>query len=132
MVTNTGQVTNSSASNKNDGVLLQVVADTGNVGSRLHTVGKSYSCDLTKCGVRLLRAGGGNLSTNTALLRSGLVGRLILQGIEAVLKNGGLGLVLRLLSSLSDKLVKRRHTDPPFCNHANGLFTALHPSDSGK
>ena len=53
MVTYTRQVTYTSAANQNNGVLLQVVADTRNVTGSLHAVGKANFCNLTKRGVRL-------------------------------------------------------------------------------
>ena len=55
VVTDTRQVLDTAAADQHDGVLLQVVADTGNVGGHLVTVGKTHTGDLTQCGVRLLR-----------------------------------------------------------------------------
>ena len=49
-------------------MLLKVVSDTGNIGGCIESVGKSYSCDLSERGVRLLRAGSGYLSANASLL----------------------------------------------------------------
>ena len=74
VVTYTRQVTNSSASDQNDRVLLKVVSDSGNVGGCVQAVGQSYSCDLTKRGVRLLGAGGRYLGANASLLGGRLVG----------------------------------------------------------
>ena len=68
VVTYTGKVSNSSASDKYYRVLLKVVSDTGNVGGCIESVGKSYSCDLTERGVRLLGAGSRYLGANASLL----------------------------------------------------------------
>jgi predicted transcriptional regulator with HTH domain len=110
VITYTREVTNSSASDKNYRVLLKVVSDTGNVGGCLKTVGKSYSRDLTKCGVRLLRACGGNLSTYASLLRCGLVGCFVGKGVKTYLKYRCLRLVSLVLTTLSNELVKGWHS----------------------
>ena len=89
MVTYTGKVTNTSTTDKNNGVLLKVVTDTGNVRCSFHSVCKSYSCDLTKRGVRLLRCCGCNLSANASSLRCLLVDGFISKSVEASLKSGG-------------------------------------------
>ena len=86
VVTHTGQVTYSSASDENNRVLLEIVADTGNVGCCFHSVGESYSRDLTKCGVRLLRVDCRYLCADAALLRSTEVCALIRQRVETLLE----------------------------------------------
>ena len=58
VVANTGKVLNTAAADQNNRVLLQVVADTGDVSGNFHTVGQAYTSDLTQCRVRLLGAGG--------------------------------------------------------------------------
>ena len=50
MVTYTGKVTNTSATDKNDRMLLKVVTDTGDVAGSFHSVGKSNSGDLIRGG----------------------------------------------------------------------------------
>ena len=69
VVTHTGEVSYSSASDEYNRVLLKVVTDSGNVGGCLKSVCKSYSCDLSERGVRLLRAGCRNLCAYASLLR---------------------------------------------------------------
>jgi hypothetical protein len=110
VVTHTGEVTYSSASDKNYRVLLKVVSDSGNVGRCFKSVGKTYSRDLTKSGVRLLRAGGGNLGANASLLRGRLIGGRVGQGIETVLEHRSLGLVALVMTTLSNELIKRWHS----------------------
>jgi hypothetical protein len=114
VITYTGKVTNTSTTDKNNGVLLKVVADTGNVGSSLHSVGKSYSGDLTKRGVRLLGGSGSNLGANASSLRCRLVDGSVLESVEALLKRGSLRLVRFILTTLLYELVKGWHDFPPF------------------
>ena len=92
MVTYTRQVTNTSASDENNRVLLKVVRDTRNVSGSFETVGKTYSRDLTECGVRLLRAGGAYLGADTALLRRTLVDRRVLKRVKPFCRTGDLDL----------------------------------------
>jgi hypothetical protein len=100
-------------------VLLKVVTDTGNVGSSLHSVGESYSGDLTKRGVRLLGGSGGNLSANASSLRCGLVDGSVLKSVEALLKRGSLRLVSLVGTTILNELVKGWHDFPPFTKNNN-------------
>ncbi len=109
MVTYTGQVTNTSTTDKNNGVLLKVMTDTGDVAGCFHTVGKSYSCDLTESRVRLLGSRSGNLGAYASSLRCRLVDRLVLESVKALLKNGRLGLVILVLTTFLNELVKGWH-----------------------
>ena len=84
MVTYTGQVTYSSASDEDYRVFLEIVSDTGNVSGCFHSVGKLNSCDLTKCGVGLLRSGGGYLRAYASLLGAADIGLYVLNGVKAV------------------------------------------------
>ena len=106
VVTYTGEVTNSSASDKNYRVLLKVVSDSGNVGGCLKSVCKSYSGDLTERGVRLLRAGCGYLCAYASLLRCGGVSCFVGQCVKTYLKYRSLRLVGFVLTTLSYELVK--------------------------
>ena len=68
VVTNTGQVLDTAAANQNDGVLLQVMADAGNVRGDLNTIRQADTGDLTQSRVRLLGGHGTNCSADTTLL----------------------------------------------------------------
>ena len=114
MITHTGQVTDSSSADKNNGVFLKVMTDSGNVGRGLKSVCQSDPCDLTERRVRLLRAGRGDLCANASLLRSAQVGLLVCEGVESVLKHRCLGLVHLLRAAVLDELIKGWHTAPPF------------------
>ena len=54
VITHTGQVLNTAATDQHHAVLLQVVAFAGNVGSNLDSVGQTHTGNLTQSGVRLL------------------------------------------------------------------------------
>ena len=123
VITYTGQVTNTSTTDKNNRVLLKVVTDTGNVRSSLHSVGKSYSGDLTKCRVRLLRCYGSNLGANASSLRCSLVDGRILQSVEASLKRRSLRLGDLVLTTFPYELVKGWHNFPPSLKYSVLLHT---------
>ena len=116
MVTYTGQVTYTSTTDKNNRVLLKVVTDTGNVAGSFHSVCKSYSGYLTKSRVRLLGGGCRNLCANASFLRCAKIDRCVLEGVEATLKNGSLGLVSLVLTTFFNELVKGWHDFPPSFN----------------
>jgi hypothetical protein len=96
MITYTGQVLNTSASDQNGAVLLKVVTFTGNVNRTFLLVRKTYTSNLTHSGVRLLRRSRGNGQTYAALLR-------------AVIQNRALGFVSDAFSTLLNELVDSRH-----------------------
>jgi hypothetical protein len=96
MITYTGQVLNTAASDQNRAVFLKVVTFTGNVNRTFLLVGKTYTSNLTHSGVRLLRRSRGYGQTYAALLR-------------AVVKNRTLRLVRDTFSTLFDELVDSRH-----------------------
>src|ERR1700722_351617 len=54
VVADTRQILYTAAADKHDRVLLQVVANSGNVGSDFHAVGEADARDLAQRGVRLL------------------------------------------------------------------------------
>src|SRR5579875_844798 len=55
VVTNARQILHTAAADEHDGVLLQIVADAGDVGRDLDTVGQAHTRDLAEGRVRLLR-----------------------------------------------------------------------------
>ena len=96
VITNAGQILNSSATNEDRRVLLQIVTFTGNVYGTFLLVGEAHPCNLSYSRVRLFGSGRGNRKAHTSLLR-------------AVVQNGRLALVNLLFSAVSDKLVDCRH-----------------------
>jgi len=109
MIADTGKVLDTTAANQNDGVLLQVVADTGDISGNFVAIGKTNTSDLTQCGVRLLGSGGTDSSADASLLRGRQIGGTVLQSVDTLLQSGSGGLVGNLLSALSDQLIKSRH-----------------------
>ena len=109
VVTDAGQVLDTTAADQNHGVLLQVVADAGDVSGNFHTVGQANTGDLTQCGVGLLGGGGTDCGADTTLLGGGQVGSLVLQSVQTSLQSGSSGLVGGHLAASSDELIKSRH-----------------------
>ncbi len=110
VVTYTGKVLYSTAADKNHGVFLQVVTDTGNVAPNFDTVGKSYSCNLSLCGVRLLRSLDSNLGANASLLRIGVIYGNLANAVDVAVQCGGLGLIGLVLSAVLYQLIECRHS----------------------
>ena len=91
VVTHTRKVLDTAAADQNDGVLLQIVTDTGDVSGDLVTVRQTHTGDLTKCGVRLLRGGGTDCGADTSLLRRRQIGGAVLQSVDTLLQSRSRG-----------------------------------------
>ena len=87
VVTNARKILNTAAADQNDGVLLQVVTNAGNVSGNFITVRQAHTGDLTKSRVRLLRGGGTNSGADTSLLRRRQISRPVLQRVDALLQS---------------------------------------------
>ena len=96
MITNAGQILNTSAADKHGRVLLQIVAFAGDINGTLLLVGKAHSCNLSYSRIRLFGRSGRNRKAHAALLRT-------------VVQNGRLALIHLLLSAVSDKLINSGH-----------------------
>src|SRR5256885_13760955 len=110
------QILHAAAADEHERVLLQVVADAGNVGRHLDAVRQPDARDFSQRRVRLLRGLSEDAHAHTALLR-------------AVLQRGALRLADDLLPPGAHKLTDSRHTSPktektpPFAaESANGCF----------
>src|SRR3989344_385239 len=57
MITHTGQILDSSASQYNHRVFLKIVADTRNISGNFHPIGQSDPCNLSQSRIRCLRRG---------------------------------------------------------------------------
>ena len=88
------EVLHPAATHEHDGVLLQVVADAGDVGGDLDARGQLDARDLAQRRVRLLGRGRVDARADTASLGRALEGR-------------GLGLADLVLAALADQLVDR-------------------------
>jgi len=109
VVTDTGKVLNTTATDQHHGVLLEVVADTGDIGRNFEAIGQTHTGDLPQSGVGLLGGGSSDGGADASLLGGGQIGGLVLQGVDALLQSRGSGLIGDLLSALSHELVKSRH-----------------------
>jgi hypothetical protein len=81
VITHTGEILNTSATNKNYAMLLEIVSDSWNVSRNFDSVGKTYSGNFTESRVRLLRCGSLYGCANAALLWRILVSRLTLHRV---------------------------------------------------
>jgi hypothetical protein len=109
VITYTRKVTYSTSSDKHYGVLLKVVADTGNVANCFKTVSEFNFCNFTKSGVRLLRSGCVNLSANASFLRCAEIGLSLFKGVKAFLKSRSFGLENLLITTIANQLVECWH-----------------------
>src|SRR5699024_7247040 len=69
VITHTGKVLDTAATNQHHRVLLKVVPLTTDVATHLVAVGQAHTRDLAKGRVRLLRRGGVHSGAHAALLR---------------------------------------------------------------
>ena len=81
MVTYAGKISYPAAPDEDDGVLLKVMTDAGDIAGALEAVGKTDTGDFTKRGIRLLRGERADRRAYAAAL-------------GALLQNGGIGLIL--------------------------------------
>src|SRR6476619_2297391 len=96
LVADTGKVLHTAAAHEHDRVLLQVVADTRDVGRDLDAAGQAHAGDLPQRGVRLLRGGRVDTRAHPASLgRTLQSGRLVLRHL--------------VLAALADQLVDGGH-----------------------
>jgi len=72
LVTNAWQVAHTTTAYQHDGVFLQVVSFTRDVGGDFDTAGETNACNLAQRGVGLLGGGGEHARADTATLRGPL------------------------------------------------------------
>jgi hypothetical protein len=92
MITNSGQISDPAASDENHAMLLQVMADAGDIASSLGVVRKPYTCNFAQRRVGLFGCSRAYLYANAALLR-------------AILQQRGLGLFDIGVPALAYKLI---------------------------
>src|SRR5271156_3265076 len=68
VIADTGEILYTASADEHDGVLLQVVADAGDISGDFHTIGQANAGDLTQRRVRLLRGLRVDAGANTAPL----------------------------------------------------------------
>src|SRR5262249_18547951 len=113
VIPNARQVFHTAATDQDDGVFLQIVADTGDVGCYFNPIGQTHTCNFAKGRIRLLWRRRIYASTHASFLRTFLQSRTT-------------RLVLRLLSTLTNQLIKRRHE--PFSSSICAAFRAAKSS----
>ena len=72
LVTETGEITDTTTADEHNGVLLQGVTHTGDVRAHFDARAQTHTCNLAKSRVRLLRCVGVHADTHTTTLRSTL------------------------------------------------------------
>src|ERR1700682_2033901 len=80
VIAHSREILNPATANQHDRVLLQIVADAGNVGCNLNSIGQSDAGNFTQGGVRLLRSLRIDAGANPTFLRTSLqsgAGRLV-------------------------------------------------------
>src|SRR5437867_8805250 len=97
LVPDAGEVLHAAPAYQHDRVLLEVVADAGDVGGDLDARGQTDASDLAKRGVRFLGRGGVDARADAAALRRAP-------------KRGALRLRPRALAPVPDKLLYGRHS----------------------
>src|SRR3954452_19297123 len=116
LVADTREVLHTTTTHEHDRVLLQVVADAGDVGRHLDARGETHTGDLAERGVRLLgRVGEHARADATALGRTLERGRLRLLGLG--------------LPPLADELLDRGHKTPTRVDSWSELRAAGMPPD---
>src|SRR2546423_14353339 len=96
LVADAREVLHPASPHEHDRVLLQVVADTGDVGGDLDAAGQADTSHLPKGRVGLLRSGGVDARADAPALRRRA-------------KSGALRLAPRALAPVFDQLLDRRH-----------------------
>src|SRR5437763_3853398 len=110
MIANARQVFHSSASNKNNGVLLQIVTFARDVRRYLHPVGKPDAGDLPHRGVGLLGRRGAHIDAHAALLRRAPAApHLAAQRVQLQPERRRGALFAELFTALAYELIDRRH-----------------------
>src|SRR5487761_12037 len=112
VIANSRQILHATAAHEHNRVLLQIVANAGDVRGDFGGIRKASARDLAQSRVRLLRRLRVHADANSALLR-------------AALERGRLRLGPQLLAAMSNQLRKRRHYSPPK-RIPNFVFPAEH------
>src|SRR6478735_6314958 len=86
LVADTGEVLHTTTADEHNGVLLQVVANTGDVGGNFHAAVEANTRHLTQSRVRLLRGGGVDAGANTAAHGAALTDQLVNRRHSRVLR----------------------------------------------
>ena len=115
VVTHTGKVLYTAASDQNNRVLLQVMTHARNVSRNFNTVRETNSGELSERGVGLFGGIGFHYRAHASLLGRIVIGGDVLLGVEPFTERRSLALFLKRLSRIVNELVKRwQAIAPPF------------------
>src|SRR4029450_13440432 len=117
VVADTRQVLNTAPTNQDDGVFLQIVADTRDVRCYFDPVGQTHTCNFAKGRIRVLWRLRVYARTHASFLRS-------------LLQSRATRLIPGLISTLSNQLIKRWHETINSCALSKPSLTG--PSLQGK
>ncbi len=104
-------VFHATATKKHHRVFLEVMAFAGNVGSDFHAVGEAHTGDLADSRVRFARGFGSHLGAHATLKGRWIVGRTILEGVEATRKSQDFRLAAFVLATLLRELIDGSHLE---------------------
>src|SRR3989344_5324241 len=91
MISHAGQILNPSSSYSNNGVLLQIVSDSGNVSRNFHAVGQTNPGNLSQGRVRFFGSNGSYLSADSPFERRWIKNRPVLFGVKTEYQSRRLG-----------------------------------------
>src|SRR5687768_5437097 len=107
------EVLHAAATHQHHRVLLQVMADAGDVRGDLHAIRQAHAGDLPKRRVRLLRSARHHLEAHAAPLRRATsLARGLLEGVQRPAQRRGLDLLDGRLATLADQLADGWQREP--------------------
>jgi hypothetical protein len=118
VITDSRKIGNTTAADKDDGMLLEVVSLTGDIGVDDLVVGELDTGDLTDGRVGLTGLLGEDTDTNTLLLEAGVEGR-------------GFGILFEGLAAAAHDLVERGHGSGLLLEGVVEVNLAEHGCDGG-
>jgi len=116
MVANPRKIWHPSPANHDNGVFLQIVADSGDIGGHFHSISEPDSCDFSQGRIGLFGSNRRNLDAHPALERSGRFNRAILERVETPRQSRRFGFFLLDFSGPFFELVYGWH----YRNNKNG------------
>src|ERR1043165_463248 len=111
VVTHTRQVFHAATAHQDDGVFLQLVTLTRNIGGHFDAICEANAGDLPQCRIRLLGRHGTHDRTYSALLRCALVltHAALLVRVQCILQGWGLAFDSLAFAAPTDHLIDCRH-----------------------
>ncbi len=129
VVTNPWQVLNTAATDQDNTVFLQVVANTWDVGGDFDQVRQTNTRVLPQSGVWLLRCHRPHTSSDPTLLRSRVIGKRLLLAVVTEVQGWRVRLRYLRFTTLTHQLVNGRHSKFLLPDYRY-LFKSTHPGGS--